>query len=286
MDETGLITGVAEGETTVTVTSNQTGVSATVKVTVVALSGPQPTAYTVSGNKDALISFNPNLPSKTETVSTFNGGSTILAMTAGDGCLYYVQSVSYSYYLYRYDLDTKESAFLGGLYSFTTPASLAYDEVNNLFYVTAGFYLFQFDGEVMDGSSTFNMYKDYRYLGDYESAGVVCIDGSVYLMANYYWSATPRVLKYEDKYLQNMTEIVDEILDLQLVQGVSDFSYDPASETFYMADGGSTLYSFQLSDIYQDEATGKNYLPTTVVDLIGDGSIDVNGLAILPASEG
>lgn len=281
VDANGTITGVAVGETTITATSNETGVSAQIAVTVVSLDGPQSTAYTISANKDALISFNPNLPSQTETVCTLSGGTTIAGMAYGDNCLYYLINSGFPYYLYRFDLDTKQSTLVGQLNMWTTPNSLAYDSTNGLFYVTAGFYLFQYSLEKLD-PSTLNSYTNYYYFSSLDTAGVVAVDGAVYVMGNDFYSSIPTMYKFEDMYLTSHTVVASEFEGMKIAGGTSDFSYDPSNATFYMADGGSTLYSYKLEDVYEKD--GKTYLPTTVMDLIGDGSIDVNGLAIRPAT--
>lgn len=283
VDATGLVTGVAAGETNLVVTSDDSGVSLTVPVTVVSLEGPQPIAYTVSANKDALISFNPNLPSKTTVVTTLSGGNKIVDMAAGDGCLYYlVDSTPYPY-LYRLDLSTNESIALGALGVFTTAAALEYDPVNNLFFVGAGFYTFVYDGAQLDPNVT-SWEKSYSLDPDYcEIAGIFTEGGTVYTIGNDFNTKTPFIRSYPDATMQSSTLIVNKILGLDVVQGVSDFSYDPATKTVYMADGSSTLHTFKLDDIYTDAATGKNYLPTETIDMIGDGSIDVNGLVVFSA---
>ena len=272
VDQNGVVTGVSTGEVVITITSNETGIQGTCAITVVELSGPQSIAYTVSATKDSLISFNPALPAQTaEIVTTLSGGSSIKAMTAGDGCVYYITDEGYSYNLYRFDILTKQSIAMGQLYCFSVPTGLAYDAANNLIYVTAGFYLFQFQVDALDPAG-FNYYSNYMLDSDYCTlAGVVSIDGAVYTVGNEYYNAIPQMMKYSDKYLSDRTVILSGF-DLSLVDGATDFSYDPTSGLFYFTDAGHNIYTMDMDG------------NVDAVDILG-GGIDMNGLAIIPAAE-
>ena len=272
VDATGLVTGVAAGEATITVTSNETGISNSCAITVVELTGPQSTAYTVSAKMDSLISFNPALPAQTaQVVTTMSGGNTIKAMTAGDGCVYFITDSNYSYYLYRYDVLTQQTTNLGQLYLFSVPTGLAYDAVNNLIYATAGFYVFQFELDKLDPAA-FNYYTNYIMDSDYCTlAGAVSIDGAVYTVGNEYYNSIPQMMKYSDKYLSDRSVILSGF-DMSLVDGATDFSYDPSLDLFYLTDAGHNIYTMDWDGNVE------------AVDILG-GGIDLNGLAILPAAE-
>ena len=272
VDGSGLVTGLAEGKVTITVTSNETGISNQCAITVVNLEGPQSTAYTVSATMDSLISFNPALPAQTaEVVATVNGGSTIKGMCAGDGCVYFITDSNWSYYLYRYDILTQQTTTLGQLNCFTTPTGLAFDPVNNMIYVTGGFYLFQFQLDQLNPAD-FNSYTNYMLDNDYCTlAGVMCIDGAVYTIGNEYYNAIPQLMKYSDKYLSDRSVILSGF-DLSLVAGATDFSYDPSAGLFYLTDAGHNIYTMDFDGNVE------------AVDILGDG-IDLNGLAIIPAAE-
>ena len=272
VDEKGVVTGVSEGTVTITVKSNETGISNTCAITVVELTGPQSTAYTVSAKTDSLISFNPALPAQTaEVVTTMNGGNTIKAMTAGDGCIYFVTDSNYSYYLYRYDILSRQTTNMGQLSLFSVPSGLAYDAANNLIYVTAGFYLFQFEVDKLDPTAL-NNFSNYTMDSDNCTlAGVTCIDGAVYTIGNDLYNSIPQMMKYSDKYLGDRSVILSDF-DLSLVDGATDFSYDPSSELFYLTDAGHNIYSMDMSGNVES------------VDILGSG-IDLNGLAIIPAAE-
>ncbi|MBQ8620728.1 MAG: InlB B-repeat-containing protein [Oscillospiraceae bacterium] len=272
VDENGQVTGVSVGTAIITVTSNETGVTATCLVTVIQLDGPQNVAYTVSARKDALISFNPTLPGQTASVvCTLSGGNTIKGMAYGDNCLYYLQYSNYSNYLYRFDFTTKQSTLMGQLYTFSEPSGLAYDKDNNLFYVTGGFYLFQFDGANLDPASS-NYYTNSMLDSDYCTlTGVAVVDGAVYTFGNDFYTSAPKMIKYSDKYLSDRTVML-EGFDMSLVPGATDIAYEPNSGLFYMADAGHTIYAMDM------EGNVVN------VGLLGDG-IDMHGLAIDPTGK-
>jgi len=272
VDQTGLVTGVAPGKVTITVKSNQTGVTNECIISVVELTGPQSTAYTVSARMDSLIKFNPALPAQTaEVVGSMSGGSSIKGMTAGDGCIYYITDENYSYYLYRYDLLTQQTSPMGQLYLFGVPSGLAYDPVNNLIYATSGFYIFQFDVSKLDPND-FNQYTNYMMDSDYCTlTGIVCIDGAVYSFGNDYYSSAPKMMKYSDKYLSDRT-VVLEGFNASLVDGATDISYDASTELFYLSDAGHNLYTMDFDGNVE------------AVDMLGSG-LDIYGLAIFPAAE-
>ena len=272
VDANGVVTGVSAGKAVITVKSNETGITNECAITVVELTGPQSTAYTVSATRDSLISFNPALPAQTaEVVTTMNGGNTIKAMTAGEGCIYFITDSNYSYYLYRYDILSQQTTNMGQLSLFSVPTGLAYDAVNNLIYATAGFYVFQFEVDKLDATA-FNNYSNYIMDSDYCTlAGVTCIDGAVYTIGNEYYNSIPQMMKYSDKYLSDRSVILSGF-DISLVDGATDFSYDPSSELFYLTDAGHNIYTMDMSGNVES------------VDILGSG-IDLNGLAIIPAAE-
>lgn len=272
VSQNGLVTGLAEGETVITVRSNQTGIENTCVINVVEISGPQSTAYTVSAQKDALISFNPALPAQTaEEVASISGGGNIHGMAYGDDCLYYVQVANYQNYLYRYDFLTQESTYMTTLYAFSDISDIAYDAENNLLYAVAGFYMFQYDMSNLDPN--FAYYSNY--IMDQNTmtfAGVEVIDGAVYTLGTDLYSNTTMLAKYADKYLSGYT-VVKEDLSIPVVHHKTDMAYDAHAGLFYLTDAGHTIYSM--------DANGENI---ATVDILGDG-IDLNGLVIVPASE-
>jgi hypothetical protein len=272
VDGNGVITGVSEGKVIITVQSNQTGISKTCAITVVELTGPQSTAYTVSATKDSLISFNPALPAQTaKVVTTMSGGTTIKAMTAGEGCVYFITDSNYSYYLYRYDILTQSTTVLGQLSLFSVPSGLGYDAKNGLIYVTNGFYLHQFELDKLDASGL-NNYTNFIMDSDYCTlAGVQCIDGAVYTIGTDLYNSVPMLVKYTNKYL-NERSVVLSGFDVSVVDGATDFSYDPSSDLFYLADAGHNIYTMDWDGNVES------------VDILGNG-IDINGFAIVPAAE-
>ncbi|MBQ2382731.1 MAG: Ig-like domain-containing protein, partial [Oscillospiraceae bacterium] len=272
VDGNGVITGVSEGKVIITVQSNQTGISKTCAITVVELTGPQSTAYTVSATKDSLISFNPALPAQTaKVVTTMSGGTTIKAMTAGEGCVYFITDSNYSYYLYRYDILTQSTTVLGQLSLFSVPSGLGYDAKNGLIYVTNGFYLHQFELDKLDASGL-NNYTNFIMDSDYCTlAGVQCIDGAVYTIGTDLYNSVPMLMKYSNKYLNDRSVVLSGF-DVSVVDGATDFSYDPSSDLFYLADAGHNIYTMDWDGTVES------------VDILGNG-IDINGFAIVPAAE-
>ena len=271
VDETGLVTGVAPGKVTITVKSNQTGVTNQCYITVVELTGEQSVAYTVSAKSNSLIKFNPALPAQTaEVVATIEGGSTIKAMTAGDGCIYYITDEGFAYFLYRLDLTTYQSMPMGQLELFSVPSGLAYDPANNLIYATAGFYVFQFQVDKLDPNN-FNRYTNQVMDSDYCTlTGITCVDGALYTVGNDYYTSAPKMMKYSNKYLDDR-QVVLEGFEVSLVDGATDFSYDASSELFYLTDAGHNIYTIDSDGNVES------------VDLLGSG-LDIHGLAIFPAA--
>ena len=272
VDAEGNVTGIAPGVATITVTSNETGVTNQCVITVVELTGPQSTAYTVSAKRDSLVRFNPALPGMTaEVVTTLSGGSSIKAMTYGENCLYFVQESNYTYYIYRIDLLTYQVTNMGSIEAWTGVDALAYDADNDLLYAAGGFYIFQYDMKNWK-TGEHNSYSNYIMDSDYcTMTGLAVIDGALYGVGNDYYSSEPTMMRYSDKYLSDRT-IVAQGFDASLVAGATDFTYDPASDLFYLTDAGHTIYTMDRDGNIE------------TVDILGDG-IDINGFAIVPPVE-
>ena len=273
VDENGVVTGISEGTAIITVTSHQTGVSATCVIAVSNLSGAQNMAYTVSAELGALISFNPAMPAQTaKIVASLDGGSNIKGMTYGDNCLYYITNENWAYNLYKFDFSTNRTTFMGQLYLFSEPSGLSYDAENNMFYATSGFYLFQFDGNSLDPAS-FNYYTNYIMDPDYCTlTGVTVVDGAVYTFGNDYYTSAPKMMKYTDIYYFSDRTVVLEGYDISLVPGATDITYHAGSGLFYFADPGHNIFSMDMEG------------NVTAVDILGDG-IDMNGFAIDPTAK-
>ncbi|MBQ7231097.1 MAG: S8 family serine peptidase [Oscillospiraceae bacterium] len=271
VDASGLVTGVAPGKVTITVTSNETGVTNQCAITVVELTGEQSVAYTVSRKSNSLIKFNPALPAQTaEVVASFEVSGAVKAMTAGDGCIYYITDEGYAYFLYRFDLLTQQSVPMGQLELFSVPSGLAYDPANNLIYATAGFYIFQFQIDKLNPND-FNRYTNQVMDSDYCTlTGITCVDGALYTIGNDYYTSAPKLMKYSDKYLDDRQVLVNDF-GISLVDGATDFSYDASTELFYLTDAGHNIYTMDIAGNVES------------VDLLGNG-IDIYGLAIFPAA--
>ena len=273
VDRNGLVTAVSEGTAIITVTSKETGVSATCLITVADVSGPQNMAYTVSADEGALIAFNPAMPAQTaQVIVKMAGGTSIKGMAYGDNCLYYLTNENWVYRLYKFDFSTNSSTFLGELYLFGEPSGLAYDAANNLFYATSGFYLFQYDGNSLDPNN-FNFYTNYVMDPDYCTlAGVAIIDGAIYTFGNDYYNGLATMSKYTDIYYLSDRTVVLYDFQLPLVAGATDITYDAGSGLIYAADPGHTIYTMDLEG------------NVATIDILGDG-LDLNGFAIDPTAK-
>lgn len=265
VDANGVVNGIAAGTTEITVTSVENpAVSAVCSVTVVNVSGPQAVAYTISAEREALLSFNPELPGTTvETVTTISGGGKISGLTYGDACLYYTVNTSGFAELYRYDFDTKQSFNMGSLNTLTEIRDIAFDAENGLLYAVAGFYVYQFEVNRLE-AGMLNSYAGYFLDPNYAILQTVaCKEGMVYYLGNNYGNK----LYSLDSYLRTRTELAS--VAVNTVAGKSEMAYDSLNGLFYVTDAGNRLYSF-------DEKGN-----VTMIDILGDG-LDINGLAIAP----
>ena len=273
VDANGLVTSVAAGNVVITATSVETGVTATCTLTVVDMTGkPVSTAYTVSAKHDALYSFNPELPDSTATeVATFSGGTNITGLAYDyEGGLYYVVNEGGLPYIYYYDLTSKQTTLKGQVYTFTDANDLAYDPVNKVLYVVAGFYLFQFNPSRMDPTQL-NYWTAYRNMSGMTNIPsprtVACKDGNVYVLARGYGNTE---LIRADVDLTTFTKLAE--VDLMVENRLNEMDYDPTTGLFYVTDSAHRLYSF--------DETGA----ITLIDTVG-GGLDLNGLTIAPAGK-
>ncbi len=274
VDQNGLVTGISAGTVEIIVTSNENpAISNTCVLTVVELTGEQPVAYTVSAQKDALISFNPALPAQTaEIIGTFSGGATLGGMVYGDDCLYYVLELNYVNYIYRYDFLTKQHTELGQIEAWAGVDDMAYDRERGLLYAVGGFYLFQYDINTLEvGMMTF--YSNYMMDSDYCNLAGVEVDeyGNVYTIGTSLYGGEVVVRKYDAYYLSNPTVIAYNA-SVNIVAGASDMAYDAASGLFYLTDAGHILYTMDMDGNIE------------MVDILGDG-LDIYGLTIAPAAK-
>ena len=264
----GVITGVAVGKTTVTITTAN-GLTAVCDVIVMDNSKAASTAYTVTPDGDKLISFNPQLPYETTAViADFPGAGKVAGLAYGDDCLYYLAESSYSYYLYRYDFATGQSVSLGYCSNvFTGAVDMAYDKDNNLLYIVGGYYLYQYDLSKATGEYI----PQAGYLQDsaYSTmAGVAVVDGAIYLAATS-WELVPQpqLIRYSDKYLSDRT-VVAEGFDINIGKEVTEMDYDASTGLLYLTDGMNRIYSIKPDGT-----------EATLIDTL-KGGIELRGLAI------
>lgn len=272
VDGNGLVTGVAAGTTTITVTSvENSDVTATFTVTVVDVSGPQSVAYTISANKDALVSFNPELPGATaEIVASVSGGTNVCGMAYGDDCLYYAVNGGGYPELFRYDFTTKQSTSMGWMECGTGCNGIAYDKENNIIYAGGGFYVYAFEVSKMQAGTTVSKGGNYFLDSDYLTVQDLAVVGDkVYYLGNDLYTSTTKVFCFDANTMTNRTLVVDD-LQVNTVAGKTEMDYDSYRGLFYVTDAGGRLYSFDLEG------------NVTAIDTLPVG-YDMNGLAIVPA---
>ena len=272
VDENGWLTGISEGTAIITVTSNQTGVTASCVITVANVTGAQNMAYTVSNELGAVISFNPAMPAQTAQVLTsINAGANVKGIAYGDNCLYLLLYIDYGAYLYKFDFATNKANLMGQIDCWFEPSGLAYDAQNQLFYVTGGFYLFQYNAATLDPNN-YNYMTNYAMDSEYCTlVGVAVVDGAVYTFGTEYYDSIPQMMKYSDMYLNDRTVVLTN-LEVPLVSGATDVAYDAGSGLFYFADPGHTIYAMDMDG------------NVATVDILGDG-LDMYGFAIDPTAK-
>ena len=271
----GLVTGVKVGTTTIKATSNKDStIVASCKLTVLEQTGGQTaaTAYTISAAREALVSFNPELPADTaKEITTLSGGGNIVGMDMKDekNIYYLVEDGSGPWpHLFVYNLDTKQSVSRGYLEVFIGGASdIAYDPVNKLLYVVSGFYVFQFEESKLQAGAEMVNYASYL---DTTKANmplshmhaITCKEGMIYFIGS---DGTAALYRMTDKF-KDLTMV--RTIEVNTVAGKCELAYDANTGLFYLTDAGDRLYSFK-----------ENEKGVTAIDLLGDGW-DINGLAI------
>ncbi len=268
VDENGIITGVSEGVTVVTVSSKQDPTKyVEITVTVVDRSGPQSVAYTISVDKKALISFDPAVPAQSEQIlCTFENGAVLKGLAMAEEGLYYVLYNGYGFDLYYMDLNTYLSTFMGSLEHFGEIDEIAYDKDNKILYAVGGFYLFQYNMDKAVYSDP-NYYSNYKMDSDYSTlSGVAVVDGAVYTMGTGLYSNAVQMMRYSDRYLNDRT-VVFKDFGVNSAPEATEMDYDSRTGLFYITDAGHKIYSLDL------QGNAK------FVDYLGDGT-DMHGLAI------
>ena len=271
VDANGLVKGLTAGTAVITATSEETGVTASCKVTVLSLEGPQSLAYTVSGDRESLVAFNPAMPGPTaEIVANLSGGSNIAGVAVGDDCLYYVDKSGSWPVLYSFDFVTKQSTRMGALECMLPDVSdIAYDPATGYLYLGTGYYVFQYDVTRMkpEGLNTYVSMREI--INNNQVNTVACVDGYLYALAKgsygavlYRFSTTDPSPAWE--------QVV--VMSLDTAAKRSEMDYDSSTGLFYITDAMDNLFTFDLEG------------NVTEVGKLSDGW-DLNGLAIVPATE-
>ncbi len=287
VDQNGLVNGVADGKVTITVTSKQSGATATCELTVMETEGITfSTAYTVSAQKDALIKFNPTLPGATpEIVTSFSGGSKIAGLAYdGDAGFYYVVTNGGIGYVYYYDLAAQSATLKGSIYTVTDISDIAYDPVENALYVASGWYVMQFMLDRLGDSMLYwSASIDTSYMWGMPSARAIDFhDGYCYFLARGYQGT--ELYRVGRDMLSSQVEMVTSKIDLVIANMVNEMCWDENRGCFYVTDSANNLYELFIDseNTYTDTYFGKECYEHELVKVgpLGDG-IDINGLMIL-----
>lgn len=287
VDQNGFVKAVGTGTATITVKSEQTGVSTSIKVTVMDPDANYSTAYTVSANRDALIKFNPTLPGSTpETVANFSGGSKIAGIADdGDGGFYYVVTNGGIGQVYHYNIAAETTTYKGNIYTVSDISDIAYDPEENALYVASGWYVFQFLLDRLgDGLTYWSASIDTSYMWGMPQARAIAFRGDYcYFLAR---GSRGTVLYRVGRDMQSsQVEIVTTDIDLVVANLVNEMDWDEQRGCFYVTDSANNLYELFVDESEKTEYSsyfGVNYYKHTLekVGPLGDG-IDINGLMIL-----
>lgn len=263
VDENGVVTGVSEGTVTITVTSNETGVSNAAVLTVVDLSGATSIAYTVSADLDSLVSFNPAAPAQTmEIVDVLSGGNIIKGLAYYEGKIYYATEGGFPD-IYSYNMTTHQTSYVGSALNYNNCADITVDQETGRLYVCGGLYVNAFDlRTLVQGSMPAASLLEQRFWG--EAEGIAACEDGIYFLSNS--NGVHRLFK-ADKAL-NGSELIG-VVDIDAVAGKTEMSFDPASGLLYVTDANDGLHTI-------DPVTCE-CMP---VDVLGNG-VDMNGLTIV-----
>ena len=266
VDENGMVTGVAPG--VVTITATQGDLSDTCQVTVAAATSGS-VAYTVTPS-EGLISFDPEAPYEYTVVDSTVNGNVVGMDISGDTMYYMVEDPDYQFpCIYRYDLNTGMNTFLGCIItSIVNYSDMAYDDVNDILYVTSGNYIEQYALSNLGTDPL--LYTAEQLLPDTPQALTV-VDGTLYVVVreNTVAEGTFTSLMVVDFNASGMKyHYVKRHLGVDTANNVCEMDYNPFTGTFIFSDGKNCLYSISLD--------GETIIP---IDCVGD-VLEIKGIAI------
>lgn len=267
VDQNGLVTGVAPG--VVTITASTAGLSDTCQVTVVAATQGS-VAYTVTPG-EGLIAFNPETPYDYTVVNSAVNGNVVGMDISGNNLYYMVQDPDYaSPCIYRYDLMTRLNTFLGCVNAaIVNYSDIAYDEANDILYVTNGYYI---SGFILSRLSTAQPLSPFREQLLYDTPHAIAVaDGTLYAVVREYTvNGTFSSLMTVD-FNSNTGEYYSYVkrgLAVDSANNVCEMDYNPATGTLFFSDALNCVYSISLD--------GETVTP---IDCVGD-VLEIKGIAI------
>ncbi len=285
VDSNGEVTAVREGTTTITVASAQNP-NATATCTVRVLSEEEAgntLAYAITADR-RLISFNPNVPSEYTVIHTIPQASNVVGMDVHGRDVYYATSSGGNPTLYLYNMDSRISTYVGTLQTYTNSYNdLVYDPANNMVYLACGLYVYQYYvPNVRAGNSLPSSHVMPTVAGMPSQGsvyGVTIVDGQVVALCV---SQGDTFLYQIDSFSGSGTcTFLGWVEGLSITQGSTEFTYDAATEAYYVTNARSELYTFTEENIrpfsYDEVATRE---PAKMIGSVGGGTLDITGLAI------
>lgn len=267
VSDNGTVTGVQEGEVTITATSDADPTkSTTAKIRVISAQTKK-IAYSAVIEKDGIFRYNIELPAKApEKIGTMEGK--VSGMVMVNGTIYYLKTENFNNYLYAYDITTNTSNLVATLSAFFELQGLGYDKDNDLLYGFGGFYIFQYQmDKVQSAGGTDVPHSSYVMDPDYGTITAISVkDGNVYYTSNSYEVVPRPQLKKTNKYFE-APELLKADLGISMAAGRCEMAYDASTGKFYITDLTDNLY-------YLDE-TGE----LEPIDTVGD-NWSISGIAL------
>lgn len=267
VDQSGLVTGVSPG--VVTITATRGDLSDTCQVTVIAATQGS-VAYTVTPSQ-GLITFDPETPYNYTVVNSTVNGNVVGMDISGSNLYYMVQDPDYTFpCIYRYDLTTKMNTFLGCVNAnIVNYSDIAYDEGNDILYVTNGNYISAF---FLSRLSTAQLLSPFREQLLYDTPhAIAVVDGTLYAVVREFTvngTFSSLMTVDFDSSTGEYYSYVKRGLAVDSANNVCEMDYNPATGTLLFSDAKNCVYSISLD--------GETVTP---IDCVGD-VLEIKGIAI------
>lgn len=172
--------------------------------------------------------------------------------------------------IYRYDLLTKLNTFLGCVnVAIVNYSDIAYDETNDILYVTNGYYI---SGFILSKLSPAQLLSPFREQLLYDTPhAIAVVDGTVYAVVREYTvggTYSSLMIVDFDSSTGEYYSYVKRGLAVDSANNVCEMDYNPATDTLFFSDAMNCVYSISLD--------GKTVTP---IDCVGD-VLGIKGIAI------